>query len=419
MKLVLIFERRHVYSYDYNMWGIQYFEKKFSDIEFWSFVDWTFDNPSFPLNGIKGQNIYYLSSIEELHENLNRVRAEKVYFLIYPYHAYSYKSYLIRKNIKKYGFHFSNLTESPTIDNVFDKKNLLSISIHIVILLFKTSLLYFGGLFFRNNELLNKSKIYFFGLFGCFLAKSDYNFITTPLLFYSFPNYFEKYSKRNVLLHSESYEEFLSLNKISVACKKQKYAVFIDQFSAGHSDFFKLKIKPDITDSKKYYKDLCRLFNKIESMYSYNVIIAAHPKAEYKGDEFENREIVFFKTPELIKYSSLVIIQNSTSFGLSCLCNKDFLHIYSKEMFENRPINRKVYEEIDKYFQSKSLDISNNDELNNISSYIVHYSKEKYNKFIELLVCSSKSISKTCSEFEVISDYIFNKSLQLNGNNKK
>ena len=174
-------------------------------------------------------------------------------------------------------------------------------------------------------------------------------------------------------------------------------------------------MKPEITDPQSYYKNLCYLFNKIEDILSYKVIIAAHPKAEYKGNEFGNREIVYFKTPQLIKNASLVINQNSTAFGLACLYKKDFLHIFSKEMFDNIPYNKKVYKEFDKLFKSRLLDISNHCEVNNLSSYLCNYSEDLYKKYIDLLIISSKSKSNNKFRFEIVSEYIFNKVTQLYG----
>lgn len=44
-KLIYIFERRHVYLFDYDkegIFGIDYFKSKGLKVEVWSIVNWTF-----------------------------------------------------------------------------------------------------------------------------------------------------------------------------------------------------------------------------------------------------------------------------------------------------------------------------------------------------------------------------------------
>lgn len=406
IKLIYVYERRHAYNYDYEMFGFEYFENKGFELEIWSLVDWTFEDVAFPVNGARGDNIYYISNPEELVNNLERVNNGKCYFLIYPYHAYSFKSYILRRYIKNHGFFFSNLTESPTIVNLNNKESIARDLYIVTSRLAKMLAFLLIGLFDKRKKWKEKYSEYAVGLFGCMLAKSDYNFVTTELQYYSYPNPLERFSNRNVLLHSESYEEYLNLCKNGNGSKTEHSIVFIDQFITGHSDLKKNKMKPMIQDVKGYYASLCALFDKLEEKYKCKVIIAAHPKAEYAGHEFGMREIVFGNTSRLVMNSKLVIVQYSTSFGLICLFEKDFIQIYNDEMFQNYPDLEKTYNMISRIFGSKALNFGDEKSINSIDSYIVKYSPDLYNKYKEALLISKKSIAVDKSMYEIMADKI-------------
>ena len=62
-------------------------------------------------------------------------------------------------------------------------------------------------------------------------------------------------------------------------------------------------------------------FNMIENN-GLKVIIAAHPKSDYKINPFEGREIYKYKTNELVKNSTFTMAHMSSSINFSVLHNK-------------------------------------------------------------------------------------------------
>ena len=55
------------------------------------------------------------------------------------------------------------------------------------------------------------------------------------------------------------------------------------------------------------------------------VVIAAHPKVEYKSNKF-NRKIYFNKTLQLIKNSNLVLAHMSTAINYAVIYKNLFIH---------------------------------------------------------------------------------------------
>lgn len=406
MKVIYIFERRHCYTYDNEMFQYNAFLKHGYSVEAWSIVNWTFPQKvEMPLNADTSEYVHYINNEEDLIVELERIKKENCIFLCYPYHAYNYISYLVRKRIKQYGFQFCNITESPAVGAINHKLE-QKMNIFIIIAVYIKFLFRLG----KNLLLLrfDKLKNAFFSFWGPFMCKSKKNFITVPLMYYHFPNILECLSKRNIVLHSESYDEFLTITA-AIPQKKiiaDKYVVFIDQYITGHSDWKKLKLKYPISDKLAYFSQLCYLFNEIEKKMECKVVIAAHPKAEYIGDEFGDRDIVYGRSNLLIRDAEFVIIQFSTLFGYVCLSEKKFLTVYSKEMFDNVPSLKNDYKAIANIFGNKLLDLANKVEVNLFSDYIFN-DKDRCKQYINNYVISAKSTYKDSLFYDAVCQELF------------
>lgn len=64
------------------------------------------------------------------------------------------------------------------------------------------------------------------------------------------------------------------------------------------------------------------------------VIIAAHPKSNYDGEEFENRKIIKYNTGNLVINSSLVLQHFSNSVSYCILANKPVIFFITEDMKE-------------------------------------------------------------------------------------
>lgn len=106
-----------------------------------------------------------------------------------------------------------------------------------------------------------------------------------------------------------------------------RYAVFCDNYFPYHPDLRSIFKVDNIPDGKAYQKSLNEFFSYIESKYNIPVVIAAHPKADYKGDEFDGRHIIKYETNNLVLFSDLVIMHSSNSISYVVLADKPIVFI--------------------------------------------------------------------------------------------
>lgn len=152
--------------------------------------------------------------------------------------------------------------------------------------------------------------------------------------------------------HQFDYDLYLESKNLNDS-DEINFAVFLDEFVPFHPDTFDRE--PDCT-AINYYADLNKFFKKIEEKFNLEVIIAGHPRSNYKKNPFDSRKIIYKKTPVLIKDSDLVLTHASTSNNFSVLYKKPIIFI-----------NSSLYSE---YFQStiKSFSYALNQYLVNIST---------------------------------------------------
>lgn len=108
------------------------------------------------------------------------------------------------------------------------------------------------------------------------------------------------------------------------------YIVFCDIFFPLHPDFAYF-YRLHLSDGKHYQSVMCRFFDTLEEKYKMPVIIAAHPKADYKGYEFGGRKIIKYHTVDLVYFSQGVVLHNCNSISFSILANKPILFISTDE----------------------------------------------------------------------------------------
>jgi len=135
--------------------------------------------------------------------------------------------------------------------------------------------------------------------------------------------------------HSLDYNLFLEHKKSNLIVTNERYALYLDEYLPYHPDFKKIGIDREyraIADS--YYQKMNSFFDKLEENFSLRVIIAAHPRAEYKklGDVWNGRKIVFGKSIELVKDSEFCLMHASTSINFSVLYRKPILFLTLKEL---------------------------------------------------------------------------------------
>lgn len=131
-------------------------------------------------------------------------------------------------------------------------------------------------------------------------------------------------------LHTWDYERFLTKEKYENNSKP--YCVFLDQYFPFHPDL-KTEIGFDFTeeDKQKFVSDMNKVFNHIRNNYNLEIIIAAHPRANYndKKDLYPDVTIEYGKTAELIKGASLVVANFSNSIMFAVMTNVPIIIVNS------------------------------------------------------------------------------------------
>lgn len=147
---------------------------------------------------------------------------------------------------------------------------------------------------------------------------------------------------------------------------KGKYAVFLDNMLPHHPDFARINGRSLEYDS--YFRRLRGLFDHIEQTTGMQVVIAAHPKSDYK-DEFNGRPVIKYKTNELVKDSALVMAHQSNSIYFAVLNNKPLLLVYSDEFLNpaiKSPLLKDIYYSILIYQHQLGTGSVNMDDLEDL-----------------------------------------------------
>jgi hypothetical protein len=107
--------------------------------------------------------------------------------------------------------------------------------------------------------------------------------------------------------------------------------VFLDEAVTHHSDYDHSGTKPDCNEYDYYY-ELNEFFDYLEETTGNEVVIAAHPKSNYKKgkDFFNGRKIVYGKTVELVCNARLVVLHASTSVNFAILYEKPLVYVTSR-----------------------------------------------------------------------------------------
>jgi hypothetical protein len=138
-------------------------------------------------------------------------------------------------------------------------------------------------------------------------------------------------NRRIVSLNHHDFDVFQANEQAGVSYTvRGRYAVFLDIMLPYHPDFKRLG--SGVLDAGTYYKKLNAFFEQLERESGLRVIIAAHPKSDYK-QEFNGREVIRGKTSELVTGSEVVLTHHSVSLFYAIL-NRKKLVLITMDDFE-------------------------------------------------------------------------------------
>jgi len=140
------------------------------------------------------------------------------------------------------------------------------------------------------------------------------------------------YATKVIPMNAADYDQYNKVKLENAApIVEGRYAVFLDVNLPYHSDAKIVgwsTVRPN-----EYYASLNQFFGLLETKYKINIVIAAHPRADYRViNPFNGRKIYHGRTPDLVKDADFVISHSSTSQSYAILNHKPIVFIYTNEM---------------------------------------------------------------------------------------
>lgn len=194
--------------------------------------------------------------------------------------------------------------------------------------------------------------------------------------------------------HTYDFDLYLKEQLTSSRIVEGEYLLFLDNYLPFHPDILTTKIKSPVTPDL-YHNCLNNFFNYLENLTGKEVVVAAHPKSNYSVEfnPFNCRKHYKNVTPNLVKYSSLVISTFSTSINFAILWEKPLLFISTDELQSNF-----FYNKVIKSF-SNSLGLG----VLNISENLIITEEELYSIDLNLYKKYFYNYIKTMNSDNVIS----------------
>lgn len=140
-------------------------------------------------------------------------------------------------------------------------------------------------------------------------------------------------SSKIVYVHANDYDFFIEHKHKDKINSDKEYAVFIDQNLAFNTDP-KITGTGRVVTARNYFPSLKSFFDEIEKQNNMKVIIAVHPRANYKDypNIYGEREMIVGKTLELVRDSKIVLLHYSNAVNFAILFNKPIFFFTTKEL---------------------------------------------------------------------------------------
>lgn len=134
--------------------------------------------------------------------------------------------------------------------------------------------------------------------------------------------------------HNYDYDIYLKIQNSSDIQFNKAYAVFLDEDYPFHIDYTYMG-SPAPVSEKMYYPTMCKGFYYLTKYFDVDLKIAAHPRSNYLNFEtryFEQYEVIYGRTAELVKNCKFVIGHSSTSIQFAILFKKPVIFVTTDEI---------------------------------------------------------------------------------------
>lgn len=206
---------------------------------------------------------------------------------------------------------------------------------------------------------------------------------------------YDIWSKTGAEVINFNYSDYESANKAEKLLSLpelggKKYAVYLDEFVPHHPDL--IFWNPVRHEEKKYYSDMNHFFTMLENKYDIEIVIAAHPKAYYKGDEFGGRKIFFNTTALLVRDSLFTCTHSSTAVSYAVIYKKPIIFLLTETMLKNKDIQHDYVVAIANELEAPLVNI------NSDVDFTIEYSAKAYKNYLYNYLTSPDSENMPSSE---------------------
>ena len=363
-KKVIIIEHEPLTVRLKEAWMIENLINKGIDLEYWDLSKFTDKNLSYP-NQVKAGYIRYVNSFEEFKSLLRNLAISDYIFFIEIQEGWC--NFKLFRELKRFKCRCMKYELYASIS--YPQRNLL---IKRIKLLFTKT-----GFYFKTFILFNKITKFF-----------QYDEVFSPC----------SYRNRTIAVNHPDFEKFRS----SKSYKDGGYFVFLDVFYPLHPDYIMYDGKEK--NPYPYWNVMNHLFHAIETKFGKEVIIAAHPKSDYRQDTFCGRKIIKNETCELVKGCDGVILHNSASINYAILANKPLLMGFTKEQLEDETM-RQSADALSRFIDAKVFSFDN---IQDSQIEFTPVANELRNRFIDNMLASEDSRGRT--NVDIFFNYIINQS---------
>ena len=190
---------------------------------------------------------------------------------------------------------------------------------------------------------------------------------------------FDKMTSNQVLYgHSWDFSEFLikSTDFKELDYNHEASIVMLDGAAPYFHDDKALTRCKAMLSVDVWYPLLNKFFDELESKFDAPVKVLGHYKSNFDSPSivFNNREVFYFQTLDLVRKSKFVIATESSSISFAILLKKPILFIYSNQLKRDK-LQMQQIETHAKILGTEPINI--NDIPKNLDSYLI-VNKEKY-----------------------------------------
>lgn len=203
-------------------------------------------------------------------------------------------------------------------------------------------------------------------------------------------------------INHPDYEEF----KFSIPNRiiNNEYILFVDTYFGYHpDDKYIHKFNLNKVSPEKYHESLRNFFDYLEQKYKQPVIIAAHPKSNYPIGIFGEREIIKYKTKDLVLFADKVILQLCNSVSWVALADKPMIFITTNgyDVFTERKRRLKMLAQI-LGMDIFNIDVCNWDDINFLNINPVRRKDYIYTYLTDRKIESKQNIDILTESFELL-----------------